>query len=397
MNKIRTGLVAILAIAGSMVATVGYADDGITVGFATAQSGFMVPFDQGGQQAAIMAMEQINAAGGIGGRKFKWVTSDTKSDLVEGAKAGLDVVRQGADLVVVTCDYDYGAPAALAAQNANKISFFLCAEDAKAGIQGVGPDSFSASIAAPVQGATIAEWAIKKKGWKTAYVLLDDKWEYNKSVCAGFDWAFPKFGGKIIGRDVFKNDDVSIAPQVTRLRGLSTPPDLVMLCSSIPGGASALRQIRSAGIDTPIASGMAMDGTYWTDAVPNLSNFYIPAQGAIYGNDPDPKINQFVEDYAKRWGQQPPSAYVFPGWVMIEVYAQAVKQAGTTDTDRVVAELEKLKGYPTRFGPRSFTSSLHIQDAARYEIMDFESGKPAPLGYWTLSEPVPMDVLFRKQ
>lgn len=343
-----------------------------------------------------MAMEQINEKGGINGHKFSWSTIDTKSDQTEGAKAGLEAVRKGADLVVVTCDYDYGAPAALAAQNAGKISFFLCAEDAKAGIQGVGAYSFTASIAAPVQGATMAEWAIKKRNWKNAFVLLDDNYEYNKSVCAGFDWAYPKFGGQIVDRDAFKNDDPSIASQVTHIRNIASSIDFIMLCGSSPGGPTAMRQIRAAGIDLPIVSSMAMDGSYWIDAVPNLSNFYIPVQGSIYGNDLEHPVNEFVNQYSKRWGQTPPTSYVFPGWVMIEVYAEAVKRAGTSDPAAVVGELEKLQNFPTRFGPRTFTSQLHIQDASRYEIMGFDAGKPAPVGYWTVSEDVPLDVLFRK-
>ena len=81
-----------------------------------------------------------------------------------GEASGLE----GADLVFVTCDYDFGAPAALQAQKAGKISVFLCAEDPKAGIVGVGPYSFSASAAAQVQGATIAEWAYKEKNVRNA-------------------------------------------------------------------------------------------------------------------------------------------------------------------------------------------------------------------------------------
>jgi branched-chain amino acid transport system substrate-binding protein len=397
MVRALKGLVVSLAVAGAVAATpAGAAEKDIVVGFATAQSGFIVAYDQGGQQAAILAMEQINAAGGVNGRKFKWVISDTKSDRTQGAKAGLDVVRQGADLVVATCDYDFGAPAALAGQNAGKISFFLCAEDAKAGIEGIGPYSFSASITAPVQGAAIAEWGFKKKSWKTGYVLLDETVEYNKSVCAGYDWMMPKVGGKIIGRDTFKNDDPSIAAQITRIRNLDPAPDMIMLCTYVPGGASAVRQIRAAGINIPIGNGMSMDGTYWTDSVPNLSNFYVPVQGSIYGDDPDPKVEEFNKIYEARWKQRPPSSYTYPGWVMIEVYTEAVKRAGTTDSAKVVAELEKFKDFPTRFGPRTFTNKLHHQDTARYLIMGFDSGKPAPIEYWTISEPIPMNVLFRR-
>jgi hypothetical protein len=70
------------------------------------------------------------------------VNADTKTDRAEGAKAGLTVIDEGADMVVVSCDYDFGSPAALAAESAGPaVSFFLCAESIKAGIQGVGPNS----------------------------------------------------------------------------------------------------------------------------------------------------------------------------------------------------------------------------------------------------------------
>ena len=131
----------------------------IVVGFATASSGFMQAYDKPAQDAAMMRIDEINKAGGLLGRQIKAVAVDTKTDRAEGAKAGLEVIDKGADLVVVSCDYDFGAPAALTAQAAGKISFFLCAESIKAGIQGVGPNSFSASVLAAVQGATMAKWS----------------------------------------------------------------------------------------------------------------------------------------------------------------------------------------------------------------------------------------------
>lgn len=162
-------------------------------------------------------------------------------------------------------------------------SFFLCAEDIKAGIQGVGPNSFSASVLAAVQGATMAEWSLGERGAKTGYVLLDTTIEYNKGICTGFDWMFPNAGGDIVGRDTFKNGDASIASQITRIKALETEPDVIMLCSYIPGAASAVRQIRAAGINSLILNGSAVDGSYWLNATPNLSGFVVPVQGSIYG------------------------------------------------------------------------------------------------------------------
>src|ERR1700735_2085884 len=180
--------------------------------FATAASGCIQAYDKPAQDAAMIRIDEINKAGGLLGRQIKVVTADTKTDRAEGAKAGLDVLDQGADLVIVSWDYDFGSPAALAAEAAGKISGFLCAESIKAGIQGVGPHSFSASILAPVQGATMADWSYNKKNARDYYRLLDTWTEYNKGICDGFDWELPRLkDAKLVGSDTFKNEDASIA------------------------------------------------------------------------------------------------------------------------------------------------------------------------------------------
>ncbi len=370
-------------------------DDRIVVGFATGQSGFMQAYDEPATQAAMIAIEKINAAGGLLGQQIETVSADTKSDRAEGAKAGLEVIEAGADLVVVSCDYDFGAPAALMAESNGLVSFFLCAESVRAGIQGVGPHSFSSSVLAAVQGATMAEWAHETMGADSFYVLEDTWTEYNKGICDGFDWRAPQIEGvEIVGRDTFVNDDASIAAQITRISQLPEPPDAIMLCSMMPGVVSAVKQIRDAGITAPILNGSGVDGSYWMDAVPGLSEFYIPVQGSIYGDDPNPEVEEFNKAFEEKFGGRPSSQYAYPGYVMIDVWAKAVERAGTTEAAAVVAELEKMKDEPTLFGPRTFTSELHHQNQARYHIVKVTDGKPAVVDSWTISEPVPMEALL---
>ena len=119
--------------------------------------------------------------------------------------------------MVVTGDYDFGAPAALQAEKAGVVSMFLDAEGPLAGIPGVGPLSFTTSGAAQIQGATMAEWGYKKKGYRNGFELEDTSIDYSRAVCAGYKWAFENVGGKIVGRDTFENGDASIASQVTRI------------------------------------------------------------------------------------------------------------------------------------------------------------------------------------
>src|SRR3981189_3558417 len=368
----------------------------IVVGFATAASGFMQAYDKPAQDAALIRIEEINKAGGLLGKKIKPVFADTKTDQAEGAKAGLAVLDQGADLVIVSCDYDFGAPAALQAQSAGKVSFFLCAESIKAGHQGVGPNLFSASVLAAVQGATMAEWSYTKKNTRNYYRLLDNWTEYNKGICDGFDYMLPKLKeAKLVGSDPFKNDDPSIASQITRIKNLPKEPDAIMLCSMMPGVVSAIKQIRAAGIKAMILDGSGGDGSYWLKAVPDLSNFFVPVQSSIYGDDPNPKVTEFNKRYAEVTGAPPSSQYVYPGYVLIDVWAKAVQRAGSTDTAAVTAELEKMKEEPTLFGPRTFTSEIHHQNRGRYLIVDTEAGKPGVVDEWTISNAIPVADLLK--
>jgi branched-chain amino acid transport system substrate-binding protein len=372
-------------------------DEKIIVGFATAQSGFMQAYDKPAEDAAKIRIDEINKAGGLLGKQIEFVAADTKTDRAEGAKAGLEVIDKGADLVVVSCDYDFGAPAALAAEAAGKVSFFLCAESVKAGIQGVGPNSFSASVLAAVQGATMAEWAYTKKNARNFYRLLDTWTEYNKGICDGFDWMLPKLAdAKLVGEDTFKNDDASIAAQITRIKSLPQEPDAIMLCTMMPGGVSAVKQLRAAGIKSMILNGSGMSGNYWLSAIPDLSNFFVPDQGSVHGDDPNPKVNEFNAKYTEVTGAPPSSQYVYPGYVMIDVWAKAVERAGTTEAAAVVAELEKMRDEPTLFGPRTFTSELHHQNKGRYLITAVENGKPGVVDEWTISEAIPVDYLASK-
>lgn len=394
--SVRLGIgAALCALALSVPASAD--DEKIIVGFATAASGFMQAYDKPAQDAAMIRIDEINKAGGLLGKQIEVVTADTKTDRAEGAKAGLEVIDKGADLVVVSCDYDFGSPAALAAESAGKVSFFLCAESVKAGIQGVGPYSFSASILAAVQGATMAEWAYTKKNARNFYRLLDTWTEYNKGICDGFDWMLPRLkDAKLVGEDTFKNDDASIAAQITRIKSLPQEPDAIMLCTMMPGAVSAVKQIRAAGIKAPILNGSGLSGSYWLSAVPDLSEFYVPEQGSVHGDDPNPKVTEFNAVYKAATGGDPSSQYVYPGYVMIDVWSKAVERAKTTEAAAVVAELEKMKDEPTLFGPRTFTSELHHQNRGRYLITEVSNGKPKVIDEWTISEAIPVDYLASK-
>ncbi|MBN8995057.1 MAG: ABC transporter substrate-binding protein [Rhizobiales bacterium] len=374
------------------IAVPAHAED-ILVGEAIAKSGWMEPYDYSARMADL-AIEDINASGGLLGRQIKTSVIDTKTDPAESAQAGATLVSEGADLVIVSCDYDQGAPAALAAVGAGKLAISLCAGDPKMGVQGIGKLAFTAATAGQTQGATNAAWAHDTKGLRSAYILVDTNIEYSKSVCKGFEWQWKQYAdSKLLGSDTFKNDDPSIATQISRIKELPEKPAAIALCSFMPGAASALRQLRAAGIDQPVFMPTGSDGTYWFASVPDISDVYLPAAVLAGGGDPNPEVNKLIDRYKEKYGDVPATSYVLSGYALIQMWADAVKQAGTTDGDKVADALESFKDHPTVLGPISFSPQLHIQNKARFLMLGVKDGKYEQFGYVT-SPDVPAEVLF---
>ena len=405
MSNMKNGKQCVLSQAALLCALGAFptanaqaAQGDVMVGFAIAQSGMFQPYDEPGAQVAQLYFDQLNAAGGLLGKKVRAVTADTKSDRVEGSKAGGAVLAQGAKLVIVTCDYDFGAPAALQAQRAGAIAVSVCAGDPKMGPVGVGDKVFSSTTAAQVEGASMADWAYTERKARNAYVLSDVTIEYTKSVCAGFEWGWERNGGAIVGRDTFRNNDPAIAGQVTRIAAAikDKKADVLMLCSFLPGGATALRQIRAAGIDIPIVSGQAMAGTFWLGSVPNLSNFYAVMQGSTQG-DPRPAVNKILDAYKAKYGKPLEQAAGLPIYAWLELWTRAVREANSFEAKDVLPKLNAYQNVSTSLGPYSFTPKLHIQNKAEQVIVKIDKGQQAEVFLKSPGEPVPEAVLYRTQ
>lgn len=379
------GLACACAFAGAGYPALG-ADD-VVVGFPLALTGPLSPYDDGPHKAAILAIEKINADGGLLGRTIRYVDADTKSDPAQGATAATDVLSEDAALVMVTCDFDFGAPAALVAQASNVLAFSSCAADPKFGVQGIGNDAYTMASATLTQGTLLAEWAWDQ-GYRAPYILKDTMLEYTKSVCDSFDRRFAELAteGGVAGRDTFHGvNDTSISGQISRLKAAADAPDVMMFCGAVNGG-SAVRQIRAAGIDLPIMSGEGMDGAYWLDSVPGLSDFYVVTYASVFGNDPDPKVNEFVDAFERRWGESPVTSHALTGYSVIEAWALAVERAGTFETDAVRAELDKFDAEPLLMGATTFTPDVHINLDREMIILRIDDGKHVPVGRFSVRE-----------
>ena len=137
----------------------------------------------------------------------------------------------------------------------------------------------------------------------------------------------------------------AIDSQISRIR--KADADVLILCTLPPSGVSVVKQIRAAGIDLPMGGAAAFDGDYWLEGVPDLSDFFFPTTGSLFGDDPNPKTNELFDKIEDETGERPVAAvYAQMGYSMIEALATAKK-------------LGRQDGY---FCPSQFESEWNVEE-----------------------------------
>ena len=383
--------ITVSVAAACLMATAASAADPVKVGFVMSYSGWFQPIDASSINGAMLAIKEINVAGGVLGSQIEVEKFDNKSEPPLGADGAVEVIGKGAKAILFPSDFDFGAPGAFIAQQGNVMSL-SGASDPKFGVVGIGAYAYSISNAAQAQGALLAEWAYNKQGWRSSYVLLDNTISFTKSLCGSFSKRWKELAGDaaLAGEDTFLNGDPSISAQVTRITSLSAKPDFVVLCSYAPGGPSAIRQLRAAGIDQPVLSGESMDGDYWAGTVPNLSNFYVVNYGSIYGDDPDASVNDFFKRYEAEYGKKSDASYSIRGYSLFQAWAKAAEKAGSFDADKVAAVLDTFTNEPLAIGPTTYTPQLHIATTRPMTIVQSQNGKFSAVGKFS-AETVHLD------
>jgi branched-chain amino acid transport system substrate-binding protein len=267
--------------------------------------------------------------------------------------------------------------------------FSPAAGSPKYGVQGIGNLAFTMGEAASAEGVINADWAMQK-GYKSTYELLDTTLAFTKSHCQGFDSRWTQNGGTVVGKDTFANGDPSIQAQITRLSSASTKPDFIEICSYPPGGVTAIKQIRSAGITTPIVVNSSFDGSYWLSSVPGLSSYYQNAYGSYFGNDPRAEVN----NVAARLKANPTSSdnsLALTGYAVIEAFARAAEKAGTLDGQSLRMALE-TNHFDTILGPTLYSATNHIANADReMAVITIDNSTRGFVTLYASKNPPPLD------
>jgi branched-chain amino acid transport system substrate-binding protein len=385
-----TAVIASTALGGSS------AQGTILIGISAAKTSILAPYDLQPGQAFMMRIDEINKAGGVLGKKIRVQWIDTKSDKALAATNAEELISKGAVAIIATCDFDYSFPAINAARNHKVLGLALCASSPKVATPAiVGPYGGSFGEGSDTEGATMAEWLRKSKpSWKRAYVLKDTSLEYSKATADYFVARWKQLGGTISGTDTFvSGPSLDISSQVTRLRSKLRQTDVIFNGSWLPGGATAIRQIRDAGIRLPIVGNNSIDGTLLVQVAGKISNFYTMGTVCIpsyCGGKVTPRVQKFFNDFRKKYGVRLTSHYPTRGYDEASAVVEAIRRAKSTDGQKIADALfgkgPNGRGFVinTLSGPQRYTNKCHRPQPATHVIEQYTNGKARAIATWAV-------------
>src|SRR5436305_8062686 len=273
----------------------------ILVGEYSSLTGLQGTFGTSTHNGIIMAADEVNAAGGINGRKVKILTEDDQSKPEEAATAVSKLISQNSVVAVLG---EVASSASLAAApicQSNKVPM-ITPSSTNPEVTKKGDYIFRMCFTDDYQGPAMADYTAKQAGVKTAAILTDVKNDYSVFLGRDFERRFTEDGGKIVARASYSNGDSDFRAQLTSIK--PSNPQILWVPGYYTDVGQIAQQARDLGISAPLVGG---DG--WVSPV--LVKIGGKAlEGCYYANhysydDPSPVVHNFVEKYKQRFGANP--------------------------------------------------------------------------------------------
>jgi branched-chain amino acid transport system substrate-binding protein len=380
---VTAALLAFVLIGSALAATAGHrtaqAKAPIIIGWAFDGKGNMAPFDGPALAAAKLRVDQVNAKGGVNGRKLQIRTCDTQSNNAATAKAcALRLIGQKANVLFTTCDVDLAAPVVRAAIDRGILAIAPCIGTDQMGPKRFGAKgrlAFSFGNVAQDEGSAMAQYAWSK-GWRTAALATDTVIVYFKNVVQAFEVRFKQLGGKILAKETYQSlGGNNVQNAVSRLNDVKAGVYVTSTAGAFGALSTLVSGLRSLGNNTPILNSWAGDGNYWLPTNPKVTNYWFVTFASCFGDDPSPAINALAKQVKAGTGG------FITGPSAIDGLVTAIKRAnGSTKGAALSKVMEHFKKVPTISGNISFSPQLHTVFGRRYRVIRIEDNVPKVVG-----------------
>lgn len=314
-----------------------------------------------------LAIEEINAAGGINGKPVVLVSEDDEGNPDKTVNAFKKLSTKDGVKVVIGSLTSGCTQAITTLSQASKVVQIAPAATAPA-ITDAGDFIFRACFIDPFQGTVGGKFAAETLGKKRAAILYDIGNDYSVGLADNFKIAFTKAGGSIVSEESYATNDKDFNAQLTKIKNAN--PDVVYLPDYYGTVALIAKQLRAQGINVPMVGADGWDGL--------TSNAGDEVLGGYYSNhyavdSTEPAVKKFVESFRAKYNKDP-NSFAALGYDCVYLIRDAIVAAGAEDSIAVRDALVKTDGdYVT--GHLTFDEKHNpIKSAVMLELVKADDG-----------------------
>jgi branched-chain amino acid transport system substrate-binding protein len=343
----------------------------IVLGHVGSMTGQEATFGDSTDKGIRLAVEEVNARGGIKGKQLDVKTYDDQGKPEEAAVAATRLVTQDKVTVLLGEVASSRSLAMAPIAEANKVPMISNAStNPKVTKDGdkTRPYVFRVCFIDPFQGTVMAKFA-KEKGIKKVAILRDVGNAYSVGLADYFLSKFKELGGTIVNDQSYKAGDQDFKAQLTAIKAKG--PEAIYIPGYYTDVALIARQAKELGLKVPL-----MGGDGWDSA--KLFEIGGPAiEGSYYSNhyspdDPSPRIQEFIKKYQARYGSVPDSMAA-TGFDAAMVAADAIHRAKDVTGEAIAAAIADTKSFPGVTGTISLDADHNAVKPA--VVLEVKGGK----------------------
>jgi branched-chain amino acid transport system substrate-binding protein len=323
-------------------AQTGAADEGpIYIGVSGPLTGPAAQYGAQWKKGFDLAIEEINAAGGVDGRPLAYIFEDSQSDPKQSVVIAQKYV---ADPRIIVELGDFSSTASMAAsqiyQRGGLVQFGFTnshPDFTKAG----GDYTWSTSVTQLQASPALADFAVSDLGLKRLAIFqINNDW--GKATVDLFAPRVAELGGEVVATEAYLPDEKDFRSALTNVRNAN--PDGIVLISYQADGALIAQQAREAGLEQPFVGSASLQSPDFT----NLGGAAVEGAhilGEFTITDPRPEVQAFVEKFKTKYNEDP-DLFATLAYDAIHLMAAAIKEGGAT-RQGVHDALPKLKDVPS--------------------------------------------------
>lgn len=320
--------------------------DEIKIGINYELSGENATYGQGSVEGIELAIEEINAAGGINGKKIIPVKYDNQSTPSEATILANKLVSQDKVLAILGPATTGCFTSEIPVANKNKVPIATGSATGDnvtfAADGSVHEYVFRICFFDSFQGQVMANFAAENLSAKNAAIIMDSSSDYGKGLAENFVKTFTESGGNIVAQEAYVAGDTDFNAILTKIKALNS--DVIYIPGYYNEAGLIIKQARNLELNQPILGADGFDSPTLVDlaGASALNDVYFTNHYSSL--DEDPMVLEFIKTFEAKYGKKP-DAFNALGYDLARFVADAIGRAEKLTGEAVKDALEATENF----------------------------------------------------